>query len=171
MKITHDCCICERHRPHRVVLNDDGTVETPDHPEALGQGKRMAAFARMGRPLDIEGCSTVVALAHAADMLCNFKTASDAPAPWRVALGAYGSNRVVTAALAAASARQQVANERLAGRLLVELAKCSWFTGQRLTLASGLTADVVQKWGIVTHQPGSGCRSRTAGSTSRRTGR
>ncbi len=150
MKVAHDYAICD-HRSHQIVLNDDGSVETPDHPEALTQGRRMAALARLGKHLDSDGCSTIVALASSADMLC---VAEEIPAPWKTAFAAYGSNHVVIMALSAAQARRQLHEGHLAARLMRELVKCYWFSSKKkMELHFGLKDFQVRAWGAVHADP------------------
>lgn len=148
MKVAHDYAICD-HRSHQIVLNDDGSVETPDHPDAAAQGRRMAAFARLGRPVPLEGCSTVAALAYAADVLCDCDDSALAPAAWRGALRTYWDSRVVTFAIQTARARKKLLNERTAARLMAELSKVPWFRGQQIEIRGGLTNAEVREWGVV----------------------
>lgn len=151
VKLTHDYCVCD-HKSHQIVLHDDGTVETPDHPEALAQGRRMAAFARLGKPVALEGCSTVVAIAHSADMICTLQ--DEVPTPWKAAFHAYGSNHVVVMALAAAQARRQLHGGHLAARLMRELIKCSWHNSKsKMELHFGLKDFQVKAWGVVQTDP------------------
>lgn len=151
MKLTHDYCICN-HKSHQIVLHDDGTVETPDHPEALDQGRRMSAFARLGRPVALEGCSSVVALAHSADLICSLQ--DEMPAPWKAAFHAYATNHVVVMALSAAQARRQLLGSKLAARLMRELVKCSWYSSKNnMELHFGLKDYQVKTWGVVKTEP------------------
>jgi len=161
-EITHDYCMCD-HKSHKIVLLQDGSVATPDHPEAADQGRRLAAFARLGKPVALQGCATVVALAHGADILCPYWSPSnlmDAPAPWKRAVVEYRSNNVIRFAMVAAlakhnagegSATMAASNKReiTVSRLMVELGKCSWFRGQSLDLTTGLRSDKLKEWGEV----------------------
>jgi hypothetical protein len=149
--VAHDYCICD-HKSHMVVLREDGTIDTPDHPEAVAQGRRMSAFARMGRPVEIQGCATLAALVYGAEIVCSHWASNDpstAPPAWRRALDAFRTNRVVSFAMVAAQAKKATADEASLSRLMVELGRCSWYRGQRMDLTTGLSAAEVRDWGDV----------------------
>lgn len=163
-EVARTTCLCN-HKSHKIVLLADGSVATPDHPEALDQGRRLAAFARLGKPFPVQGCASVVALVHGADVLCQYWSPSnlmEAPAAWKRALVEFRSDVVIRFAMAAAlakrfndtdqspRARQRAAkHEATVSRLMVELGRCSWFEGQPFDLATGLRSEALKEWGEV----------------------
>lgn len=151
MEITHSYCLC-KHESHKIILREDGSVETPDHPDAVAQGQRLAAFARLGRPVDVQGCATVAALVFGAGTLCQHwasNTTQSAPAPWRTAMETFRVNKVVAFAMVAAQAKLQARHDAIVIRLMAELGKCSWFLGQPFDVATGLRSDDLRAWGEV----------------------
>jgi len=164
-EVVHTVCLCD-HKSHKIALLEDGSVATPDHPDAVEQGRRLAAFARLGKPFPVQGCASVVALVHGADVLCQYWSPSnlmEAPAAWKKALVEFRSDVVIRFAMAAALAKRVTTttdesprardraakHEATVSRLMVELGKCSWFEGQPFDLTTGLRSDALREWGEV----------------------
>lgn len=154
------------HAQHRVLLGPDGMLQTPDHPDAAENGQRVAALARLGRPVSAtDGCGSLAALIAGAEILapCLLAVpegmsgatgrvpirASEPPAVWKSVLNAYGHHSLFRCALAAADAAARGQYERDARRFMAAMERWAGWERQQVKLALGLAPDIVASWDLV----------------------